>query len=170
MAKLILGIDPAQLNTGYAFRIDNCDVVVGSIKGIENIGDVRDALSVLLAEWPNLELWAVIECPNWSGNGTKETRSAAIAWQRVLQQTFKKRRIFFVDPRQWQSLMLHGVPGQGTKERSIWRAKMAGFNPKNDHEADAINLMMYAELRSNEMITTGDERGNAAKLRKERKR
>lgn len=159
--RLILGVDPAQKWSGYAYRIDEGPITAGHFFGIENLGGLEVPLG------PDVELYACIECPRWAGPGTRETRAAAIAWERFLLKHYPKRRIWFVDPRQWQSLLLAGCPGQTTKARALWCcARMLQLDVCGDHEADAACLMQFAWLKAEGLVDVEDERGNAARLRR----
>lgn len=166
--KLFVGIDPSQKHNGFAYRIDDGVNVIGSFHPIEEFSFFFSKMDQVLVDFPDIHLWACIECPTWGGYGTKEVRSAALMFERMLLRRFDKRNVYFVDPRNWQSLMLMGVPGETTKEKAIWRCQQSGLHPANDHEADAICLMQYAEMRSRGMVTTTDERGE--RERKQRAR
>lgn len=169
MSTVVIGIDPGARNNGYAYRIDAGPIVAGSVKDIVQISSIA-ALSELADA--GHDLCAVIECPKWSGAGTREVRMAAIQWERHLQRLFDRRprSITFVDPRAWQALILGGCPGSDTKERSIFYARrMALVEVASDHEADAVCLCMYAGLRLNGLVNNEQERASSNKHRRSRK-
>lgn len=146
--RLILGVDPAQRLNGYAWQLDEPGARprTATFDGVENL---LSAINRDLARYSGCELWAVIECPTWSGHGTKEVRSAALSWDRALHQVFPDRHVCRVDPRVWQGLLLKGCPGPTTKDRSLFRARaLHQVACKTDHEADALCLMEYAMLRA----------------------
>lgn len=90
---------------------------------------------------------AVVECPTWTGHGTREVRSAALQWIDELKRRFARGRALRVDPKKWQWMLLAGSPGKTTKDQSVFRAqKVLRTNVSSDHEADAVCLCEFAGL------------------------
>ena len=122
------------------------------VHGIENAGD--------RSQWDHAQIpkdgkvFVLLECPTWSGHGTKEVRAAANAWERTLNATFKSRSIRRVDPRVWQRQLLHGAPGLDTKSKSLWyvRNVLRYLGDVSHDEADAICIAYYGVLMLNRLV------------------
>lgn len=170
MSKIVLiGADPAQRMNGIAFGVVDeglnpslADVQLVSFNGIENLLRQRAFLE-FCEEHRDLMCYAAIECPTWPGNGTKEVRSAGMVYERELHRAFPFRRVYKVDPRQWQSLLLSGVTALGTKSASMMRANLHGLECKNDHEADALCLLEYAAMIAGGAISAEERKGGRKK-------
>ncbi len=157
---VLVGVDPAQRSNGVAFgraTQAHTEVQVRNVGFLEEIaGD--EVFAAWCAEHKECQLLAMIECPTWSGNGTKEVKSAALAWERELNRRFEKRRIFKVDPRTWQTVLLDGVNWLGTKGASLTRARMLGVDCQSDHEADAFCLWEYARMFSMDLVSDSERK------------
>lgn len=162
MGRVILGVDPAINANGWALQSES-GTRFGSFEDIGTLAKELD--SILEGIDTSYRLVCVIECPTWSGVGTRETRSAAIQWERELQRRFADRSIVMVDPRNWQSMLLKGVPGETTKDRSLRRVEWSGFDVKSDHEADAINLMEYAAMIADGMVSETERKSSTKRRR-----
>jgi len=143
---LFIGVDPSVRRSAVAVWDDTKSetTVKGHVVGpIERLGADRFVES-LADGLP--EVYVVIERPTWGGYGTRETRAAAIAWERHFQRLFPRRKVFFVDPRAWQAAVLHGVPGETTKDRAVWFCHIAlRVETGGDHDlADAVCIAYYA--------------------------
>ena len=163
----VIGIDPAQRENGFAFGVIGegqgwSGLRTGSFDGMENLLRAEE-----LWTWCHEQAGAgvtvhvCIECPTWSGHGTKEVRSSALAWERELQRALPRRRIWKLDPRTWQSALLSGLPHVGTKGASMIRAGVLGVEVSNDHEADAACLAEYAHFLAKGMAADGHAKKQA---------
>jgi len=77
---------------------------------------------------------------------SKDHRSNANAVVRAIKKQWpRKNKIHIIQPREWQAAMLRNVPGQTTKEQSLWLAsRTPGFGVIKDHNrADAVNQLNY---------------------------
>lgn len=177
--SVIVAVDSAQRANGVCYgvtdpfgHVDLRTFTIRTIDGIERI-EADDHFRAFCEEHGHLRLCAVLECPSWSGHGTKEVRSAAIAWERVLHRRFRNRNIHRVDPRVWQSMLLAGLKGAlGTKSASMIRAESLGLSPQNDDEADAACLAEYASFLLRGLITEEERKHRSVPgdpLRQERR-
>lgn len=117
----IVAIDPSQRRSAVGILplhgpLRDADIQVAG--PVEDIGAFEPLLA--LSRDPEAVPFSVIECPTWNGLGTKEVRSAAVAWERHLKKLFRSRGGFRVDPRTWQNDLMHGVPGERMKDRAVW--------------------------------------------------
>lgn len=158
-----IGIDPSTKDSGWAWRVDDGPVNYGLHKHIEML-EIQDPLQDVPRELP---IYVVIECPSWKGFATDVVRSSAIAWERYLHRRFPKRSIHFVDPRDWQKVMLHNIPGVTTKDRALLRCKSEGMDTEQDDMADAICILLYAGHHAQGLVSS--TRGRKSDLAKARK-
>lgn len=154
---LIIGVDPSQRHNGIAVL----DVKTGAIV-TDEFGFVEDVgtcallnQTAWLAQQDGCHVLALIECPTWSGQGTKEVRSAALVWERVLHRLFPLRTVKRVDPRKWQKQLLGAAKGD-TKGQAIRYArlglKIQGID--SDHQADAACICEYARLMARGLVSS----------------
>jgi len=145
---LIIGVDPSlRHNAACALDLLTDELELFEFGFIEELGRC-EGLAALgdRAREGGLHVLALIECPTWSGRGTKEVRSAALVWERALQREFPRRQVFRVDPRNWQRQLL-GVTKGDTKGLSMLRAvSLLGRPAHSDHEADAACICEFASL------------------------
>lgn len=146
---LIIGVDPSQRHNGIAVL----DLASGAITTdefgfVEEIGScalLNEAAR--LAAQAGCHVFVLVECPTWSGRGTKEVRSAVLVWERALHRLFPLRTVRRVDPRRWQRQLLGAVKGGDSKALSIrYASKGLNLAVESDHQADAACICEYARL------------------------
>jgi len=153
---LIIGIDPSQRHNGIAvFDAKTGAIVTDEFGFVEDIGTCELLnRTAWLAKQDGCRVFALIECPTWSGQGTKEVRSAALVWERAIHRLFPIRTVKRVDPRAWQKQLLGGAKGD-TKGLAIKYArlglKIQGI--ESDHQADAACICEYARLMAAGLVS-----------------
>jgi|GEM_PF-5948192 hypothetical protein len=79
----VLGVDPSQRHNALAvFDVASGMYAVDEFGGIEEIRSFA-FLERLAQRVGTAPVLALIECPTWSGRGTKEVRAAALIWERA---------------------------------------------------------------------------------------
>lgn len=166
---IIIGIDPSIRHNGIAvLSVDGAAMETeecGPVESITACKLLRETAEIARRE--ELRILALIECPTWSGRGTKEVRAAALAWERVLQREFPNRTVRRVDPRAWQRQLLGASRGDtkglavlgaakgDTKALSLRYARL-GLQidgPLSDHQADAACICEYARLMAAGLVS-----------------
>lgn len=156
---LVIGVDPAMHLNAFAWGMAGGVPSVASFDGLVQIARCTVLKQLSEAHAETHELYAIIECPTWSGRGTKEVRSATVQWESELQRLFPKRRVFRVDPGVWQRMMLAGIPGQSTKDRALYRARQVLRIPVTDHnEADALCVWEYGDMLAQGLVAPEQRR------------
>lgn len=145
-------IDPSQRSSAIAILPADgrvIDALVEKVGGVEEIGGYGPlrALSAAVECRPLV----MIECPDWSGYGTKEVRAAVNAWERHLKSLFPKRRVMRVKPKDWQFALYGSRRARmhsDAKENSLFYTRVILHRDfgKEDDLSDALCLMAY--LRS----------------------
>ena len=142
---LYVGIDASIRAIGFSWRVGDGPVDTYTVDGVAMLETDHAVRLAADTYGRSIRLVAVIECPTWSGHGTREVRAAVTQVEKRLQAWFPVRSIRRVDPNVWQREALAGAPGETSKERSLFVARtVLGLSPANDHEADAIHLMEWA--------------------------
>ncbi len=82
---LILGVDPSQRHNGLAvLDMATRAIAVAEFGFVEDIGSCELLNETAgKAASAGCHVFALIECPTWSGRGTKEVRAAALIWERA---------------------------------------------------------------------------------------
>lgn len=156
---LIIGIDTGQKSNGLCVL----DPRTG-LREYESLGFIEEAIGsellsrmAWLARQDGLRIFALIECPSWSGPGTREVRDAAKIWERTLQRLFPSRTVKKICPNVWQAQMLSAGPKTPSVERKAASMNYArgviGMRPGSDHVADAICICEYAKLDVKGLVT-----------------
>lgn len=95
----------------------------------------------------------MIECPDWTGRGTREVVSSVTAWESHLMRTFPKRRVLRVAPSTWQTALFgkreKRIYPESTKLMSLWYCQhVLHRDLGDDHDqADALCILAYLRLQ-----------------------
>ena len=147
---IIIGIDPSQRHNALAVDdlATTAPMALGEFGFIEGVTSCDLLLETAkLAESYGCHVFALIECPTWSGRGTKEVRSAVLVWERALHRLFHRRTVKRIDPKVWQKQILGAGPGADTKALAIrYASKGLNLPVESDHQADAACICEYARL------------------------
>lgn len=146
---IIIGIDPSQRHNALAvLDLATGVVTLGEFGFIDEVSSCDLLLETAkLAEDYGCRVFALIECPTWSGRGTKEVRSAVLVWERTLHRLFPRRTVKRIDPKVWQRQITGATPGSDTKALAIrYASKGLNLAVESDHQADAACICEYARL------------------------
>lgn len=145
---LILGIDPSQRHNALAvFDVRTGTIEAGEFGFVEEVGscELLNRTARIASEGGH-RIFALVECPTWSGRGTKEVRSSVLVWERAIYRLFPLRTVKRVDPRAWQRQLLGASKGDTKGQAIRYASKGLGVAVESDHAADAVCICEYARL------------------------
>lgn len=144
MTPRYLAIDPAVKACGLAWRTGrNKPILVDTW----SVNQIHNALSAIKHDLLKVPTHAVIEQANGYGN-IKAAFALAEARGRIIEACERAGlTVIRVHVATWQSAMLRKSSKKGdSKERSIESAKSLGVVTDDHNIADAVNMLVYAEL------------------------
>ena len=150
-----LAIDPGVKAVGLALRLDGRpNGLIGTAHHPIGSFDLRD--SILRAHHIGCT-HAVIEQANGFGQNVKAAFGLCEARGRLIEACERTGLVVIrLHVATWQAGMLGKDRKGRTKELSIMSAKSLGVEIDNDNEADAVNMLVYAEL--NDLAELEDEK------------
>lgn len=144
---IFIGIDPGANKTGYVIQW-----LPGNLEPPIAIGEcpIYELKSVLRGIDYNLQKGekVIVFIEHWKTTfrraGAHQSHVKQI--RKIIREIWPRKNVIIpVDPKTWQTGMLKGLVGT-TKERSLQRAGMDGFETESHNIADAINVLNFGLL------------------------
>jgi len=141
---IFIGIDPGANKTGYAvlYKWGN-ELNNVCYHGECALHDLKNRLTII--EDPDIRENIVVFIEHWKTTfrRAKAHQSHVKQIKKIIRELWpRKNEVYSIEPEVWKAGMLKHLPGN-TKEQSIMRAKIDGYEPKSHNEADAINILNY---------------------------